>query len=473
MVGVAVGRRAAIATAICFTPASLFPRVLPAALPVTLGPFSDVPCLEIALLPCGTGALCVDIELRSAAQASPVVVRAIVDTGSPFLTVPVGSACSPTSGCADSLPAERAVFAGAEAEAMRNADAAPGAHGARGSEATLETYGGRSGSMRWLAPQGLAVRGRTVPYSDVLARTDAAPDSEARTCLSRYPLTTGHGAAALPFIPIELPGGSLAVGAPDLALLRASGGFFLGLAKDADEAAAHATLLSCLRLPGALSGATGEGAGRRAPSSPVAAFALDGARRTLTLSPRALIPASRDAVRLLDLRPLGTGVRHYAAEVAAIRVDGRLIRGLRRPTVCVIDTGLTSAVVSAPLAAAIARARGESAPAALPEAWNSLEVDLRTERGRVLTLSAGLPSAFTGASTGRGAPDCAALTSLLFASAIPELSFFQEAASAHRPPPPYLVAVGQAFLGGGLLTVDADAGRLAFDPPAGGAGLDL
>jgi len=343
--------------------------------------------------------------------------------------------------------------------------------------------------------------------------------------------------------------------APDPA--RSSGGFFLGLAKqtDGESMGGHQSILEQVALPLGqpaspqssppsataprdMGAAAGHGA---APGLPVAAFAIDGSRGALLLSPRPLIPRSRDAVALEDLRAYGTGVRHYAARVSRLYVDGeRVYVEDRRPITCIFDTGLTCAVVSEPLAQAVAdcqAARGSTACAVRwngewgtggdqaaaaaakarprpPETWTSLELELRTEQGKTLRLGAGAPlsAPLPGGESGESA-----LSAFFFATAISEESIFQTQQApeqqggssvdpGHRPPeqtssgaarrstrgsngapswfpngddngaqqatttasgPPLLVAIGQAFLAGGRLTVDVDAGRLTFEPPAG------
>lgn len=169
-------------------------------------------------------------------------------------------------------------------------------------------------------------------------------------------------------------GNDVQVGVPDRKLLLASGGVFLGLIENQDDRA-HPSLLQQLALP----------SGGR-----IAAFAIDGRTRRLTLSLKPLLPprscaetracararaparprppaappappradacrtrGSLDALPLADLRPLGVGVQHYAVRVDPrdLRVNGRRLPSpLSRPLYCVFDTGLSCGAVSRSLA---------------------------------------------------------------------------------------------------------------------------
>lgn len=366
------------------------PSVRPPAPPVRPPP--PPASIDIPLRPCGVGALCALVDLGRG-----VVVKAVVDTGGPHLTVPAGDGCSERDGCADALSA-----------ASRTP--VPARFGV-----------GEEGVMRWRQADQFVVAG---------------------------------GA--------NLALGGVVVGVPDLLLRRASGGFFLGLIRKSDDAA-HPPLLAQLALPATadtgpprLELASDPDAG--SGGSPVAAFRIDAPRRVLTLSSAPLIPRTADAIPLLDLRRYGTTVCHYAARVSALEIDGvRLpLAKLSRPVVCLLDTGLSCAVVSSELIVDATRAlRGQPGASAFerpPDEWSSLALTLRSERRRAVVLRAG----------GDLGP--------FFCAAVSEEAMYDSAGGAAREIGPHFVAVGATFLGSGVLTIDADAGRATFaDGEASGA----
>lgn len=75
------------------------------------------------------------------------------------------------------------------------------------------------------------------------------------------------------------------------------------------------------------------------------AFRFDAKNNELTLSRRPLIPPEVDAIRLLDLRPLGDPVYHYAARVKSLQINGVEI-GMGTTIFAVFDTGCTGCVLS-------------------------------------------------------------------------------------------------------------------------------
>jgi hypothetical protein len=246
------------------------------------------------------------------------------------------------------------------------------------------------------------------------------------------------------------------VGEPDLTLRRASGGFFFGLVGASDDAK-RPPLLSQLALP---------------PSAaPIASFRINAPGRRLVLSSAPLLARSADAIRLVDLRPNGATLRHHAARVSALSLDGVRVplARLSRPVVCVLDTGLTCAVVSSGLVADAMRAlRGsrdaQRTLARPPDEWRALELSLPTERGRGLVLKAG-----------------GDLSPFFFCATVDERALFgSEPGMARAASPgwarlgagagpsgraPHFIAVGASFLDG-VLTVDGGEGRAWFEPAA-------
>jgi len=342
--------------------------------------------LEIPLRPCDVGALCAIVDLGRGVR-----VKAVVDTGSPHLTVPADGGCNERDGCADALAP------------------APGAP-------TSAIFGvGGVGVMRWRHADRFIVAG--------------------------VDLARAHDKSSPP------PG--VTVGVPDLLLRRASGGFFLGLIAASDDADRR-PLLSQLELP------RGDAADAPSGGLQIAAFRIDAPRRVLTFSSAPLISSAVDALQLVDLRPFGATVRHYAVRVSALEIDGvRLpLARMKRPVVCIFDSGLSCAVISSGLIADAARAargmRGARALDRPPDEWSSLALTMRTEQSAAVALSAGSD----------GGP--------FFCAAVQEGGMYPEAARSPAPGDerPHFVAVGATFVGGGVLTIDVFAGRASFEPGA-------
>ncbi len=174
-------------------------------------------------------------------------------------------------------------------------------------------------------------------------------------------------------------------------------------------------------------------------------YRIDGPRRRLRLSSEALIPAETDALPLYDPRADGDGVEHVCCRVEGLRVNGVAVRP-RRLLLAVFDTGLTGCCLSHSL---VGETRLGLPADALPAAASrrsmrldsvrSVEVALRTERGEALVLRSGGEEP------------------LFYAQSI-KVDWFT-GAPAHGP---HVIALGQAFLGRGVLTVDIDAGRATF-----------
>jgi len=175
-------------------------------------------------------------------------------------------------------------------------------------------------------------------------------------------------------------------------------------------------------------------------------YRIDGPRRRLRLSSEALIPATTDALPLYDPRADGDGVEHVCCRVECLRVNGFVVRP-RRLLLAVFDTGLTGCCLSHSLVAethlglpAEALPADASRRSIRLNGVRSVEVALRTERGEALVLRSGGEEP------------------LFYAQSI-KVDWFTGAPARG----PHVIALGQAFLGHGVLTVDIDAGRATFE----------
>ena len=328
--------------------------------------------------------------------------RLIVDTGSPYLVVPLERDC-------DAQPPKLSYYG----------CASPGQFQPAGLASTSEQYGALPGKMQW-------VRG-DVSFGEV----DVGVDADGRLSqLARFQNEVG---------------GRLVLGAADRAVMSQSGGALLGLIARVNREAGSTIPSQDLR-PTVLS------------QLGLSSFSLDAPRRALTLSTAPLLRPTADALKLSDPRVYGDGVEHICCrcEGDALSVNGVAYQS-SRPLYCVFDSGLTGIVLSQSLVDELALGDLISAtpPFNLAEVQArgrakggvaSLSVALRTERNARVVLRADRGS--------RRAPN-----PLFYVQAIP-LGWFSNAEEQR----PHVVAVGQCVLGSGVLTVDSEERRAVWAP---------
>ena len=180
----------------------------------------------------------------------------------------------------------------------------------------------------------------------------------------------------------------------------------------------------------------------------------DPEQRTLAISTsRPSISRQEDAVPLIDLRAYGAPVEPYAAKVSKLVVNGETVR-LRRPCLCVLDTGTTGLTMSDSL---LGNGFGGTDELPLPgAAIKHVDVFLETESGREVSL---------GADYRRGAEFPLVVTTA-------RLPWFDEDALGRLGRkgnqdidwrnPPHVIFAGLSFLDRQRLTIDVDARRLAL-----------
>ncbi len=180
----------------------------------------------------------------------------------------------------------------------------------------------------------------------------------------------------------------------------------------------------------------------------------DPEQRTLAISTsRPSISRQEDAVPLIDLRAYGAPVEPYAARVSRLVVNGETVR-LRRPCLCVLDTGTTGLTMSDSL---LGNGFGGTDELPLPgAAIKHVDVFLETESGREVSL---------GADYRRGAEFPLVVTTA-------RLPWFDEDALGRLGRkgnqdidwrnPPHVIFAGLSFLDRQRLTIDVDARRLAL-----------
>jgi hypothetical protein len=255
--------------------------------------------LVIPLTDCG-GSYCAVYRVDGAP------FRAVVDTGSPFLSV--AGSCTKRWGCyqGEGQPA--------------------------GLEDTWEMYDGREGAVFWRRGD-LAFR---------------AKDGD-----------------------LERISDSIVFGVLSDTLVGRPGGVFLGLVKRESEGI-RPTFLS---------------------QTPFEAFCFDlrqWEQPKLVLSTAPLVPADAKWLPMVDLRPFGSPVEHYAARVSGLRVNGRELRPKDgKPIYAIFDTGTTGLAISCKLwdCAMDDYLEYGSAP------WTStVDVDMRSRKnGQPVRLSVNRP----------------------------------------------------------------------------------
>ena len=338
-------------------------------------------------------------------------VRGVLDTGSPFITME--SACGSVWGCLREEDARRS-----------------------GLEDTYEVYGlQEDGVTRWVLGD-VAFYGKEGTEATSTASEAASNDLPIATTASDDAATGGVDAVRRAESPASAPAVSFAF--PELSFGVTSQ--TVGRAGSAAGGTGSAPFVGLVK--------------RRADwirptfleQTDVRAFALDVEKDELLLSRDDLIPArgARGVFPLVDLRPLGAPVFHYAVKVDELWINGGRYRGRdaskpTKPIYAVFDSGVTGALVSRELFydsdfefgtfECHARVRGEDGRRV------SVGTSLQTCTGRCLFLALPVDVPWVG---------------------------FEDA---------HVIFLGLAFLyDSGGITVDVDAGRLALGagpfPPA-------
>jgi len=154
------------------------------------------------------------------------------------------------------------------------------------------------------------------------------------------------------------------------------------------------------------------------------ALRFDFIDKKFSLSSRSLISRTKDAVKVVDVRKMGSPVKHYISRVDTLRINGEQIRS-NLPIYAMVDTGTTGMYISDTLFWDVFKqAKG----------FRNCQVDLKTEKGHNKPLFASRPD-----------PNF-----LVFPVNIPWL----DERKAH------LLVLGLAFLEGSELTFDVDDGRI-------------
>ena len=266
--------------------------------------------------------------------------------------------------------------------------------------------------------------------------------------------------------------GQVVLGVLDEALAAESGGPLLGLVKRSNGVSTkiqrRPTLLEQMRIA--------------SPDDPkmlneVASFRLDYPNKALTLSSQPMIPPTEltKAFNLVDLRPLGDFVEHYACLVEEVVFDGMSYtseslasrdeprkRGIgrrkRRDIVAVFDSGLTGCLLIQPFYDRLVDGEGLD-----PSKFSSVDVKIKPyssenngkrmgsngRRGKKQGNSSNSQQLCTISSSKD--------TNKLYYVAPISLDWFDDEDSA-----PYVIVLGQTFLTQGVLTVDIDDRKAAF-----------
>lgn len=270
--------------------------------------------------------------------------RLIVDTGSPYLVVPLDE-------CA-SQPPRLSSYGCAE----------PGQFRASAYPTTTEQYGSGvllgPGRMQWLSGD--------VSFGE--------PELQ-RAGDGRFSVT-------LRFRQAGRVGGELVFGGADRNVMFQSGGALLGLIREVNRDPELSSYPVANLRPTALA------------QLKMSSFRLDAPGRTLTLSGAPLIGPTADALPLEDARAWGDGVDHACCRVDndELVVNGRRARRTARPILCVFDSGLTGVVLSQSLVDELGLGDlvgpRPSGGVGGVGGVRSLQLALRTERGQKVILEA-------------------------------------------------------------------------------------
>lgn len=267
--------------------------------------------------------------------------------------------------------------------------------------------------------------------------------------------------------------GQVVLGVLDEALAAESGGPLLGLVKRSNAVSTkiqrRPTLLEQMRIA--------------SPDDPkmlneVTSFRLDYPNKALTLSSQPMILPTEmtKAFDLIDLRPLGDFVEHYACLVEEVVFDGisytseslasrdeprkrGIGRKKKRDIVAVFDSGLTGCLLIKPFYDQLVDGEGLD-----PSKFSSVEVRIKTFSSEQGGKKKGISNSRRGKKQGNSSDSqqlCTISsskdTNKLYYVAPISLDWFDDKETA-----PYVIVLGQTFLSQGCLTVDIDDRKAAF-----------
>ena len=195
----------------------------------------------------------------------------------------------------------------------------------------------------------------------------------------------------------------------------------------------------------------------------VQSFSLNGPLRELSLSTGSLIPDSASAMPLVDLRPYGDFVDHYAVLLDSVSFDGVSVSSrqlkefsgdsIERPIVAVFDTGLTGCLLIRPFWDAVQKV--------MREKHNIMDEDGKVSIHEFQSVSVSVHELTTQQTRSKidrtdknDVSICKIESSsetnprLFYVNPI-DLDWFDNGQSS-----PYVIVLGQAFLSTGLLTID-------------------
>ena len=269
------------------------------------------------------------------------------------------------------------------------------------------------------------------------------------------------------------PSGQVVLGVLDEALAAESGGPLMGLVKRSNAVSTkiqrRPTLLEQIRIASPDNPAT---------LNEVASFRLDYPNKALTLSTQPMISPTEvtNTFDLVDLRPLGDFVEHYACLVEEVVFDGKSYtseslaskdeprkRGIgrkkKRDIVAVFDSGLTGCLLIKPFYDRPLM-DGEGLD---PSKFSSVEVKIKpcssesSGKGRANNSRRGKNQGNLSNSQQLCTISSSKDTNKLYYVAPISLDWFDDEETA-----PYVIVLGQTFLSQGVLTVDIDDRKAAF-----------
>jgi hypothetical protein len=170
--------------------------------------------------------------------------------------------------------------------------------------------------------------------------------------------------------------------------------------------------------------------------SSVRSFSID--PESLVLSSKSLLDERLPLIPLIDLRPLGDFIEHYCFVVKKLTLDGVTVTSHDlggRPIVAVLDTGLTGCLVTQNLWDALA---------------DQIQIDPRRIRLATVSVQDITKRRQVDFTSGRG-------FNKLFYIAPISLDWFVQEERA-----PFLLVMGQTYLGQGKLTVDMEDRLASF-----------
>jgi len=382
--------------------------------------------VTLPLEQCSGGGLCVRLIIKgislSHSEIEPLkVVRAIVDTGSPYLVLPAEDDDTEEEIIENPFLRWFSVLWNSQTAEdlfqplqLQESEYAP----------TKEIYGSKAGSIQW--------KKASIQFRDPQLITKISSSNN-----------NDHNE-------------ELVLGVMDSILTKESGGTLLGLVKRSNEESTKVQLRPTFINQERIESIPRKNNPHSFPKyEEISSFVLNAPNRTLSFSSKSQLPPISSQspsmiFPLVDLRPLGDFVEHYACLVDQLYLNSTPLSSSilpsKRKIVAVFDSGLTGCLLTQPFWEELQQMSKSNPRINDPESIDSIKVQIKTQPPASKYMK---PSSIL--QPNHVFMESSSVTNRLFYVAPISLDWFDDDSTA-----PHVIVLGQTFLQQGVLTIDID-----------------